>query len=266
MSSLSDDLIRKAWRRLLQMHKKSNAGHLGGNLSCLETLLCLYHSILTEQDRFVLSKGHAVGAHYVSLWSAGYLSEEALRSFGRDATEYPHHPPLAGLPLAPFATGSLGHGLSLACGLALGMKLAGSPGEVFCLTSDGEWQEGQTWEALTFALTHRLTNLCILIDHNGWQGFGKTSEIDSASSLDTKVRGFGADVLVLDGHDYFALEKSLQDWRSNLRQRPGVMVLETVKGRGLGVWEDSLLSHYAKLDDRAFETLLEMSPSCAENS
>src|SRR5712692_10529835 len=134
-----EQLARRSRLRLLRMHYESGVGHIGGNLSAFDLLLTLYHYVLRPEDRFVLSKGHAAGALYVTLWSLGRLSDDDLKQFHRDNTLCAGHPPAHGIDDIPFATGSLGHGLSLAAGLALAKRLRGESGRVYCLTSDGEW-------------------------------------------------------------------------------------------------------------------------------
>ena len=180
---LTSDQVLLARKRLLRMHFESSVGHIGGNLSSLDAMLVVFHEFLRPQDRFILSKGHSAGALYTALWSIGRLHDEDLKSFHQDDTLLAGHPPAAGIADILFATGSLGHGLSLAAGTALGLRLKGSDGRVVCLTSDGEWQEGSTWEALIFIAHHRLTNLTVLVDHNDLQGFGSTAEVASMSPL-----------------------------------------------------------------------------------
>src|SRR5947209_15455709 len=131
-----DQLARRSRLRLLQMHFDSGVGHIGGNLSALDLLLGLYHDVLRPGDQFVLSKGHAAGALYVTLWTLGRLTDDDLKQFHRDGTLLSGHPPAHGIEDILFATGSLGHGVSLAAGLALAKQLRGEPGRVFCLTSD----------------------------------------------------------------------------------------------------------------------------------
>jgi len=170
-----EKLARTVRRRLLQMHHESGVGHIGGNLSCLDALLCLHHAVLQKDDVFVLSKGHSVGALYATLWSTGRLGEDDLRSFHGEQTYLAAHPVAGWLPEIVFATGSLGHGLSLSAGLALSRRLQEQGGQVYCVCSDGEWQEGATWEGLIFAHHHKLDNLTVLVDVNGLQGFGTTA-------------------------------------------------------------------------------------------
>jgi len=243
------ELIRDATLRLLRMHYESGVGHIGGNLSCLDVLLTLHHRILRPEDQFILSKGHAAGALYVTLWSRGLLSDQDLQGFHKDDTKLAGHPPVDGIPGIEFATGSLGHGLGLAAGLALGKRLKQEAGRVFCLTSDGEWNEGSTWEALTFIAHQKLNALTILIDLNGLQGFGTTAEVADLGSLGEKLRTFGLDVKELDGHDPVALERALA-----LRgERPLAIVARTTKGSGVSFMEHKMEWHYLPMTAAQYE-------------
>jgi transketolase len=249
MQVVSNDLIERSRRRLLRMHFESGVGHIGGNLSCLEALLVVFHEHLGAGDSFILSKGHSAGALYVTLWTLGRIEDDALATFHRDGTLLPGHPPCNGLPDIPFATGSLGHGLSLAAGTALGERLQGRASNVVCLTSDGEWQEGSTWEALIFACHHRLSNLTVLIDHNGLQGFGSTQDVASMSPLWQRLQGFDLDLEVIDGHDPVIIGQSLKrPSQGKLR----VLVLKTVKGHGVPFMEGRMEWHYLPLTAELF--------------
>src|SRR5262249_51320927 len=174
---------RRARKRLLRMHFESGVGHIGGNLSALDVMLYLYHRVIQPRDVFVLSKGHSAGALYVTLWSIGRLTDADLREFHRDGTRLSGHPPVGQIPEILFATGSLGHGLSLSAGVAFGKQLRSEAGRIFCLLSDGELNEGSTWEGLMFSAHHRLTNLTVLVDANGLQGLGTTKEVVDLGSL-----------------------------------------------------------------------------------
>ena len=237
-----------ARKRLLKMHFESGVGHIGGNLSALDALMVVFHEHLREGDKFILSKGHSAGALYTTLWSIGRLKDEDLKLFHKDNTLLAGHPPARGIDDIQFATGSLGHGLSLAAGTALALKFKRSEARVICLTSDGEWQEGSTWEALIFACHHRLANLTVMVDHNNLQGFGSTAEIASMSPLWEKLRGFEVDVEVIDGHDVGAIRRSLE--------RPGdrarIVVMRTVKGRGVSFMENRMEWHYLPLKEEQF--------------
>ncbi|WP_326541319.1 transketolase [Pseudorhodoferax sp.] len=239
---VSEDFL-KARRRLVKMHFESGVGHIGGNLSSLDAMLVVFHEFLSTSDKFILSKGHSAGALYIALWSMGRLEEHDLNLFHKDNTLLAGHPPAKGVPDISFATGSLGHGLSLAAGTALGFKLKNSNGRVVCLTSDGEWQEGATWEALIFSCHHRLSNLTILVDHNNLQGFGSTDEIASMSPLWEKLKGFDVEIQVLDGHDAQAIRTAL----NQQRQRVTIIALRTIKGKGVSFLENRMDSHYLPL-------------------
>jgi transketolase len=234
------ELLRKARLRLLKMHFESGVGHIGGNLSALDMMLTLHHRVMGPDDDFVLSKGHAAGALYVTLWSLGRLSDEQLATFHKDGTKLGGHPVPHGIPDIPFAVGSLGHGLGLSAGLALGKKLRGRPGRVFCLLSDGEWNEGSTWESLIFLAHHNLRELTLLVDLNGWQGFGSTREVAGLGSLAKKLGEFGLEVRDVDGHDTDAIERALKA----PADRPLAIVARTLKGHGVSFMENKLEWHY----------------------
>lgn len=245
---LSPQDFTRARKRLLQMHFESGVGHIGGNLSALDAMLVVFHEFLGEEDSFILSKGHSAGALYTALWSTGRLGDDDLKTFHRDNTLLAGHPPASGIADIPFATGSLGHGLSLAAGTALGLRFKESAARVFCLTSDGEWQEGSTWEALIFACHHRLSNLTVLVDHNNLQGFGTPAEIASMSPLWEKLQGFDADIQVIDGHSAQALRAALSTHGERLR----IVVLQTVKGHGVQAMENRMEWHYLPLDEAQY--------------
>jgi len=235
--------------RLLRMHFDSGVGHIGGNLSALDLMLVVFHEFLRPADRFVLSKGHSAGALYVTLWSIGRLGEDDLASFHREGTLLAAHPPVAGIADVQFATGSLGHGLSLAAGTALGFRLKNEASHVYCLTSDGEWQEGSTWEALIFAAHQKLSNLTVIVDHNELQGFGSTGDVASMSRLWEKLAGFDIDVRLIDGHDPDALRAELRV----ASDRPRVIVARTVKGRGVSFMEGRMEWHYLPLSAEQYD-------------
>ena len=245
---LTPECINSARRRLLTMHYQARVGHIGGNLSALDAILVVFHEVLTERDCFILSKGHSAGALYIALWSIGRLSDEDLDTFHQDGTLLAGHPPCSGLPGVLFATGSLGHGLSLAAGTALGRRLQGEGGRILCLTSDGEWQEGSTWEALIFSCHHRLKNLTVLIDHNGLQGFGSTADVASMDPLWEKVNGFDVDITVVDGHNISAIREALDKQCS----RPHLIFLKTIKGHGVPLMEGEMAWHYLPMSEEQY--------------
>jgi transketolase len=245
-------LIEKARRRLLRVHYEAHAGHLGGNLSCLDAMMTLYHSVKSDDDIFLLSKGHSAAALYVTLWSKGLISEETLDTFARDGTALPGHPSGTAIPGMLFPTGSLGHGFSLSCGLAVANKYKKSDKKVFCMCSDGEWQEGSCWESLIFAVCHHLDNLTVIIDQNGLQAFGTTNEVACMEELEPKIASFGANAITVNGHDIGALQAGLG---THVPDKPSFVFLRTVKGRG-AYFENEVSSHYLPLTCEQYEEAL----------
>jgi transketolase len=258
-----DALRSRARLRLLRMHYESGVGHVGGNLSCLDLMLVLHHEILEPADQFVLSKGHSAGAYYITLWAQGRLNEDDLRQFHKDGTRLSGHPPTSGIEDILFATGSLGHGLSLAAGLALAKQLKGEAGRVYCLTSDGEWNEGSCWEALIFARHHKVHNLTIVVDLNGLQGFGTTREVADLDPLAEKFRAFKVPTREIDGHDGVAIRRALVPDGKQLE----VIVAQTRKGYGISFMEDKMEWHYLPLTEPLYlQAVRETEQSCAMSS
>jgi transketolase len=255
--TLTVEALTRARRRLIEMHHAAKVGHLGGNLSALDAMMLVHHELMRPDDRFILSKGHSAGALYVTLSTLGRLSDNELGSFHADGTRLPGHPPAHAIADIPFATGSLGHGLSLAAGLALGAKLRDRDDHVFCLTSDGEWQEGSTWEALIFAAHHRLARLTVLVDHNRLQGFGTTRDVASMDPLWERLAGFPIEVRIADGHDLDAMRAALRPGGG----RPVVVVLETHKGKGVEGFEDRMESHYLPITDAQYTAAVGPAPT-----
>ncbi len=254
------ELSVNAKARLLRMHYESGVGHIGGNLSCLDLLLTLHHRVLGREDQFILSKGHAAGAYYVTLWTLGKLAEQDLSSFHRDGTQLSGHPPPSGIDDILFATGSLGHGLSLAAGLALAKQLRQESGRVFCLTSDGEWNEGSCWEALIFVRHHRLDNLTLIVDLNGLQGFGTTREVANLEPLLAKFRAFDLPTREVDGHDPDELEHALNEHGTRLQ----VIIAHTHKGHGVSFMKDQMEWHYLPMTEVQYrQAVQEIEGACA---
>ncbi len=235
------------------MHYESHVGHLGGNLSCLDLLLTLHHDVMQPEDRFVLSKGHAAGAYYVTLWNTGQLNDLDLTQFHQENTRLPGHPPTSGIEPILFATGSLGHGLSLAAGLALAKRLKGEPGHVYCLTSDGEWNEGSSWEALIFAKHQGLANLTVLVDLNGLQGFGTTQEVANLDPLAEKFEAFGVPTVLINGHSHQDICTALQSNPSTFR----AVVAQTRKGSGVSFMENRMEWHYLPMTESQYRQALQ---------
>ena len=256
MAIVTPVLATEARRRLLKMHHEAGVGHIGGNLSSLDCLLVLFHEFLSQQSPLILSKGHSAGAMYIALWSSGRLPDEALYSFHKDDTLLPGHPPARGHSDILFATGSLGHGLSLAAGTAFAKQLraanSAEAAHVYCVTSDGEWQEGSTWEALIFAQHRQLSDLTVFVDHNELQGFGSTVEVASMSPLWDKISGFAVDISVIDGHDLVQIRNAAVARFG----RPHIVFLKTIKGKGVSFMEKKMEWHYLPLTPEKLEKAL----------
>ena len=208
-----------------------------------------------EQDTFLLSKGHAAASLYACLNQLGEISDEALASFYHNGTTLPAHPAPNQHQGIPFATGSLGHGLPIGTGIAQAGKLLGDDSRVFVLMSDGETNEGTTWEAAHFALQHGLDNLIILVDKNGLQGFGNTNEVmgDTASIQTWKAIGF--DTIDVDGHNVDDLLTTIDQLTDPAARngKPKIVIARTVKGKGVSYMENRLEWHYLPMTEAQYE-------------
>ena len=241
-------------RRFLAMYKSANAGHIGSALSCAEILTFIQFAWRQPGDEMIMSKGHAAAALYSVLAEDGHLSEDDIKTFYKNDTLLSAHPPAKGIKGIPFATGSLGHGLSLSAGIALAAKFKKETKTVFCLTSDGELNEGSTWEAAQFISKFELTNLVWLIDYNKLQGFGTTDEVMDPNSPDDKLKAFGFEVFNANGHDFRDLSAA-KIARSQSKTKPFAIICHTKKGNGWEVYENMLDSHYQPITDSQYEQI-----------
>jgi len=256
------EMIDRAYavkKRFLGMYRSANAGHVGCSLSCTEILVFVRFGWMKDRDTLLLSKGHAAAALYSILAEAGALHENDIATFYHDGTLLAAHPPVNGIADIPFATGSLGHGLSLSAGMALGARLKNESRSFFCVSSDGELDEGSVWEAALFITQHRLNNLIWLIDRNGLQGIGRTEEVMALEPLADKLASFGFFVTAADGHDFGSLQEARNRClgRENTHGAPGVIICRTVKGRGLRSLENTVDSHYLPLTDEQYGRALD---------
>ena len=244
--------------RLLKLYKDTGAGHMGGGISVLPAVYVLLNEILeTDRDLLVFSKGHTVAALYCTLFACGYIFEQELMSFySSDGTRFGGHVPSHLFQFIPFATGSLGHGPSLACGLALAKRYKKESGIIYCICGDGEWQEGACWEALAFAVHHKLNNIVFYIDCNGWQGFGSVQSTvgHGDDMLAEKISSFGAKIIRCDGEN----PKVLSDIfiRPLDSSFPSVILAKTTKGKGLLDYENTLDSHYIQMNDVLYKRVM----------
>ncbi len=205
-------------------------------------------AVSPTRDRVILSKGHGAMAYYAALKEWGMLSEESFRGYGEEgAALWGHVSKSNCAPAIDYSTGSLGHGLALSAGHALGYRLQGNQSRIFCILSDGECNEGSTWEAALFVGHHRLKNLTVLIDANGLQGLDECSRVIDLEPFAEKWRSFRFEVRDLDGHNWKDLVKALRTPSDG----PRVLICRTVKGRGIPGMENRVASHYlsARVED-----------------
>ncbi len=248
------NLLTKAYNiknRFLAMYKQANAGHVGCSLSVAELITFVRFGWMNDSDEIILSKGHAAAALYAMLAEDGTLSETDIQSFYKNNTYLAAHPPVNKLKRIPFATGSLGHGLSIAAGLGLAQKLKKTDKKIYCITSDGEINEGSTWEAALFIAHHQLSNVIWLIDRNKLQGFGRTEDVMKLEPLDKKLEAFGFHVVVADGHDFLSLEASMRKAQNS--KLPSAIICNTTKGHGWKTYEDKVDCHYLPMKDEQYE-------------
>ena len=246
-------------KRFLAMYKMAHAGHIGSSLSCAEILVFLKYAWMRDEDTFILSKGHAVAALYALLAETNAIDPHELETFYGEGTRFPALPPVNTLAEIPFATGSLGHGLSLCAGMALGAILNQRQRHFFCLTSDGELDEGSIWEAALFIAHRKLTNIVWLIDRNRIQGIGGTEEVLALEPIDAKLDAFGFHVLAANGHDFASLLELRDQCRHALADhgRPLAIILNTIKGHGIHYMQDTVASHYLPMDDAQYSQALD---------
>ncbi|MBI2064704.1 MAG: transketolase [Candidatus Yanofskybacteria bacterium] len=242
--------------RILDLHKAANAGHIGSSLSCAELLIYLHFFRMNPEDKFILSKGHGSSALYSVLAEMGKISPKIMSTHYKDGTYLAAHPPcgLNKIGGIIFGTGSLGHGLSLSAGLALSTKFTERKMNIYCILSDGDCNEGSTWEAAMFAAHHNLNNLLVIIDNNGIQGFGKTSEVLNMESLENKWKSFNFDVVVAkNGNDFNNLKSAFSVLDQINSKKPKCIIAKTIKGNGVSFMQDRMEWHYLSMNDEQYE-------------
>ena len=238
--------------RIIDMCHAASSAHLGSSLSCADILTAAYWRVLNIdprkptdplRDRFILSKGHAASALYATLAMKGYFPLKELDTYCQDGGRLAEHPPANLLPGVEAATGSLGHGLPLGCGMALSGRIKGERFRVYALLSDGENNEGSVWEAAMFAAAQKLENVCVIVDYNKWQATGRSNETLMLAPLREKWTAFGWDAHEIDGHDVAALAAAMQRI-PNGSGKPVALIAHTVKGKGVSFMEDDNNWHY----------------------
>ena len=263
MSELADK-AREIRKKAITMVYNANSAHLGSIMSAIDILTVLYFKTMRinpneplddKRDRFILSKGHAVAGLYATLSLRGYFDEEVLGGYCQDGSELAGHSTIGCVPGVEASTGSLGHGLPMAVGMALAGKRDKKDHRVFCLMSDGECQEGSNWEAALFASHHKLDNLVAIIDYNKIQALGRTNEVLNLEPFVEKWKDFGWGVKEVDGHNLEEIEQSLSKIPFT-ENKPNLLIAHTVKGKGISFLEDTLLSHYKKLSKEEYEKVI----------
>jgi len=239
----------------------AKCGHPGGSLSAADLITYLYNKELNvdpknpkwdDRDRFVLSKGHCAPALYAALAHRGFFPVEDLIQLRKVGSYLQGHPNMNSVPGVDMSTGSLGQGISTACGMALAAKVKGKDHRVYTLLGDGEIQEGQVWEACMFASHYALDNLCVVVDNNGLQIDGDVAKVMSPYPIDAKLEAFGFDVRCIDGHDFEAIEAALEHAKT-VKGKPSAIVMTTVKGKDVSFMENDAGWHGVAPNDAQHE-------------
>ncbi len=230
-------IAKDARLKVLDLIYEAQSSHIGSNFSCIDILAVLFEKMDLDKDKFVLSAGWKAASLYYFLWKKGRITEEQLNSYCKDGSPFiglaePIHPDI------PISGGSMGLGLPGAVGLALAKKLKGEEGTVYVLMSDGELQCGTTWESALIAAQHKLDNLVVIVDNNGFQAMGKTGDI-----LGGYFPAKGWDLIMIDGHDYGVIGDMLFGYFSKYTS-PKVIITNTIKGKGVSFFEGDNLWHY----------------------
>jgi transketolase len=234
------------------MLMEAKSGHPGGSLSAIDLLTALWfhemrgvdgpNALKEDRDRFVLSKGHAVPALYAVFAEKGFIGVDELKTLRKTGSRLQGHPDRVRIPLVEASTGSLGQGLSVAQGIAMGLKMDHKPGRVFCMVGDGEIQEGQVWEAAMSAPKFQLSNLVVILDNNGGQIDGPVKDVMPLEPIVDKWRAFGWHVIDIDGHDYDQILKAYAEART-VKDKPTFIRARTVKGKGVSFMEHQIGWH-----------------------
>ncbi len=246
---------------IIESTHAAKCGHPGGSLSAADMFTYLYFKELNvdpkdptwdDRDRFVLSKGHTAPGLYAALANRGFFPVEDLLTLRKVGSYLQGHPNMNSVPGVDMSTGSLGQGISAACGMALAAKLKGKKNRVYALLGDGEIQEGQVWEACMFASHYKLDNLCVIIDNNGLQIDGDVAKVMSPYPIVDKLEAFGFYAQTIDGHDMAAIEAAMDKART-VKGRPCAIVMKTLKGKGVSFMEGQASWHGKAPKDAEYE-------------
>lgn len=251
----------------------AKSGHPGGSLSIAEDLAYLYWKEMRvdpknpgweDRDRLVLSKGHCAPALYAALALKGYFPWDELKSLRHTGALLQGHPDMKHIPGVDMSTGSLGQGISAACGMALAAKIDGKDSRVYTILGDGEIEEGQVWEAAMFAAHYKLDNLCAIVDNNNLQIDGTVEEVMSPYPITDKYAAFGWNVITIDAHDFDQIEAAMNAAKA-VKGKPTVLVQKSVKGKGVSFMENQVSWHGAAPNVEQYETAMaELNAALAE--
>ena len=258
---------------IVESTNAAKCGHPGGSLSAADVITYLYNRELNvdpadprkwDRDRFVLSKGHCAPALYAALAHRGFFPVEDLLTLRKIGSYLQGHPNMNSVPGVDMSTGSLGQGISTACGMALAAKVQGNPCRVYTLLGDGEIQEGQVWEACMFASHYKLDNLCVIIDNNGLQIDGNIADVMSPYPIVDKLAAFGLHVITVDGHSFDELEAAFAEAKT-IKGQPTAIVMTTTKGKGVSFMENNAGWHGKSTNPAEFEIAMgELKAALAE--
>ncbi len=255
------NIAKKVRINILHMLTQAGSGHTGGSLSAADVAVAIYFSKMKynpgdpkweDRDRFIMSKGHAAPLLYAIMAEAGYFPPETLDNLRKIESPLQGHPCCKSLPGIEVSTGSLGQGLSVANGMALGLRLDNNPARVYCIMGDGEIQEGQIWEAAMTAAHYRIDNLCAVVDNNELQIDGPVEEIMGIEPIHDKWSAFGWHVIDIDGHDMEEILRALGEAES-VKGKPTVIIAKTTKGKGVSFFEDKVEYHGVAPSKEEFE-------------
>lgn len=239
----------------------AKSGHPGGSLSIADIITYLYfkemnidpnNPNMADRDRLVLSKGHTCPALYAALAEKGYFDVSLLKTFRKMGSILQGHPDMKNIPGVDMSSGSLGQGISAACGMALAAKFDKKNYRVFAILGDGEIEEGQVWEAFMFASHYKLDNLCAIIDRNGLQIDGACKDVMSTEPLEDKMKAFGFNVIVTDAHDFESIENAFNSTKIS-NGKPSVIIANSVKGKGVSFMENMVSWHGTAPNDEQYD-------------
>jgi transketolase len=245
---------------ILEATHAAASGHPGGSLSIADILAYLYFEEMNidpknpgweDRDRLVLSKGHTTPGLYAALAERGFFPREELKKFRQAGSFLEGHPDMKGTPGVDMTTGSLGLGISAACGMALAGKIAGKPYRVYAIVGDGESQEGQVWEASMFANHYKLDNLCVILDYNGLQIDGRVVDVMNPTPFDKKFEAFGYNVVTVDAHDFDSITAGFAAARA-CRGKPTAIIAVSTKGKGVSFMENQASWHGSAPNDEQY--------------